>query len=324
MDAVAVPALSAPAVARPWTWWVGTLAAAFLGLVMLVAVWAKMLDPEAFTEQIRNEKLDFLLSASAVALVALFLEAGFGVGLLLGVRRLWLLVPGTILVAFLVFLSGRTYWLDAHGLLPETASCGCFGNLVQRTPAEAFWQDLALLVPALALSFVGRNKRGKMPKVRTGVALVAAAAVAAFAWKAPELPLDDLATRLRPGVAIKDLCVGRGEEAVCLDRAVPELKTGDHLVVMGKLDDPAVTGAIPELNELVAAGSSVVLVSDSPPEEHHRFYWQWGPTFSVSQADTALIRPLYRRLPRSFSLSGGRVKETYSGLPPMATPTSKP
>ncbi|HYG63593.1 MAG TPA: hypothetical protein VEL74_13510, partial [Thermoanaerobaculia bacterium] len=66
----------AAAAGRPRLWWVGTVGALFLGGVLLVAVWAKMLDPLAFAEQIRQEKLDFLLSAEAVALIALALEAG--------------------------------------------------------------------------------------------------------------------------------------------------------------------------------------------------------------------------------------------------------
>ena len=53
---------------RPLLWWIGTFAGAFLGVVLLVAVWAKMLDPMSFAEHIRQEKLDFLLSAEAVAL----------------------------------------------------------------------------------------------------------------------------------------------------------------------------------------------------------------------------------------------------------------
>ena len=324
MDAVASPAAPARPAARPWTWWVGTLGAAFLGLVLLVAVWAKMLDPEAFAEQIANEGLDFLLPARAVALLALGLEAAFGIALLLGVRRLWLLVPVALLVAFLVFLTGRTYWLEAHGLLDQSASCGCFGNLFQRTPGEAFWQDLALLVPALALSFIGRVRTERALKVRVAIALAVAAAVVGFAWKAPQLPLDDLATRLKPGVSVAELCVGRDAEAVCLDRVAPELATGDHLVVMAELDDAALTEAVPALNQRAEAGSSVVLLSASGPEEHQRFFWQWGPAFAVREAPAELLRPLYRRLPRSFEVSGGRVGATFAGLPPKATPATKP
>src|SRR6185436_3309203 len=159
------------------------------------AVWGKALDPSAFAEQIHTEGLDVLLSAQAVALIALALEAGLGLALLLGVRRLWVLVPAALLVAFFVFLTGRAWWMSAHGLR-EAESCGCFGNLVQRTPAEAFWQDLLLLVPALLLAFVARSRSARLPTARLAAALAASIAVALFAWKAPELPLDNLATRL--------------------------------------------------------------------------------------------------------------------------------
>src|SRR3954470_1154705 len=198
-----IAALKSP---RPLLWWVGTFAGAFLGCVLLFAVWAKMIDPGAFATQIQTEGLDFLIPARGVALIALALEAGLGLALLLGLRRLWVLIPATLLVAFFLSLTGRAWWLAAHGGRDASASCGCFGNLVQRTPAQAFWQDLAMLVPPLLLAFVGRGREGRrFPPLRTAVAVLGALAVAAFAWKAPELPVDDLATRLHPGVAVKDI-----------------------------------------------------------------------------------------------------------------------
>ena len=140
-------------------WWLGTFGGAFLGIVLLVAVWAKALDPAAFVEQIHTEGLDgFLLPAQAVALIALALEAGLGLALVLGVRRKWVLVPATLLVAFFLFLTGRSWWLAAHGLRTDAASCGCFGNLVQRTPAEAFRQDAAA-----AGAVAGPGLRGARP-----------------------------------------------------------------------------------------------------------------------------------------------------------------
>ena len=328
---------AAPA-GRPRFWRVGTLAGALLGLVLLVAAWAKAIDPLAFAEQIRTEKLDFLLSAEAVALIALALEVGLGLALLLGVRRLWVMVPATLLVAFFVFLTGRTYWLSAHGQLPEAASCGCFGNLVQRSPGAAFWQDLLMLVPPLLMAWLGRDRRGPLfPPVRT--AMVAAVTVAAlvFSWKAPTLPLDNLATRLRPGVAVHDLCVGAGDEAVCLDGLVSALKQGDHLVVLASLEDPDIAKTVERLNgyaedtastaSAASPGQQVWLLSASTPEQHRAFFWQWGPRFQVIQAPEPLLRPLYRRLPRSFRVKDGRVVETFSGLPPapqLATAQAHP
>lgn len=307
-----------------WRTWLGTIGGAFLGLVLLVAVWAKALDPAAFAEQIRIEGLDVLLSAQAVALIALALEAGIGLALVLGVRRLWVLVPAALLVAFFVFLTGRAWWLSAHGLR-EAESCGCFGNLVQRTPAEAFWQDLLLLVPALLLAFVGRPRSARFPTARIALAAVATVAVALFAWKSPELPLDDLATRLRPGVQIDELCTGGEENPVCLGTVAPDLKTGSHLVVLAKLDDPAFEQSVGSLNDQAGRGDSVLVLSASPEETKQAFFWRFGPKFQIVETPEPLMRPLYRRLPRSFRVQDGRVTETYAGLPELSdnpVPTS--
>lgn len=322
MDSTSV-ATARPAVSKgpshPALWWIGTFGGAFLGAVLLVAVWAKMLDPTAFADQIRLEGLDFLFSAEAVTLIALALETGLGLALLLGVRRKWVLIPSVLLVVFFLFLTGRAWYMTANGLRSEAESCGCFGNLVQRTPAEAFWQDLLMLVPALALAFLGRDRRARIfPPVRTAVALTGAVAVAAFAWKAPELPLDDLATRLKPGVEVASLCVGEGPQLVCLDSMIPELREGEHLVVLAKLDDEALTKSVGALNAFgeQAGNPRLWVLSSSPPEQHRAFFWQWGPRFEIREAPPELLRPLYRRLPRSFLVESGKVVRTFAGMPP--------
>lgn len=322
---------TAPALARAETprapstalWWVGTFAGAFLGGVLLFAVWAKALDPGAFADQIRLEKLDFLLPAQAVALIALALETGLGLALLLGVRRKWVLLPTILLVAFFLFLTGRAWYLTAHGLRSEAEACGCFGNLVQRTPAEAFWQDLLLLVPPLLLAFLGRERRAPLfPPARTAVAVLGALAVVVFAWKAPELPLDDLATRLRPGVQVEGICAGSGDERICLGSIVPELREGEHLVVMSKLDEE-LAKSVDALNSYATDSRSTAdkptlwVLASSTPEELRAFFWKWGPVFEIRETPPELLRPLYRRLPRAFMVKDGRVIRTFRGMPPL-------
>jgi len=307
-------------------WWLGTFAGAFLGCVLLFAVYAKTLDPAAFAEQIHADGLDFALPARGLALIALTLEAGLGLALLFGLRRNWVLVPAALLVAFFLALTGRAWWLAAHGLRPDT-SCGCFGNLVQRTPAEAFWQDLCLLVPPLLLAFVGRDRRApRFPPVRTAVAAAGALAVAAFAWKAPELPLDDLATRLRPGVSVGAFCAGSGAERTCLDSLVPELRQGRHLVVIAQLDDPQLTRSVDALNAYAgdAGNPPLWLLTAATPEQQRAFFWRWGPAFQIRQTPPELLRPLYRRLPRAFTVKDGRVSQTFAGMPPLATNPKTP
>ena len=149
---------------------IGLGAAFLLGAILLLAAWAKLIDPLAFAEQISREGLDFLIPSGGMAILAIGLEIGLGVALVLGIRRRWILWPtGALIVLFLV-LTGRAYWLWSNGLLDEEASCGCFGNLVDRTPAEAFWQDLVMLVPLYLASFLGRPtkallspRRGALP-----------------------------------------------------------------------------------------------------------------------------------------------------------------
>lgn len=306
----------------PGTWLraLGYLGGAVLGLVLLLAAAAKALDPQAFAEQIQAEKLDFLFSASTVALIGLGIEVAVGLALVLGLRRIWVLIPSALLVAFLVFLTARTYVRDLRGEAPA-ASCGCFGNLVQRTPAEAFWQDLLLLLPPLALAFVGRPRGGPFPRGRVAAVALATGAAVAFGAKASDLPLDDFATRLKPGVATSEVCVGEDQEKVCLDSLVPNLASGNHMVVLADLDSATFTGMVPDLNRISraepgqnggGAAEKLVVLSASSPASKTAFFWKFGPAFEVREAPPALLRPLYRRLPRAFTVRDGRVVRTFS------------
>ena len=231
---------------RTWMYLLGSLGGMVLGAVFLVAAWAKALDPAAFAAQIEREGLDFLLSAPVVAAIAVALEVFLGGALLLGVRRGFILWPTAALVVFFLFLTGRTYWQDMQGtLVDDGAGCGCFGNLVERTPAEAFWQDMLLMVPALLLAFTARRtdpawpRSQEKPMVRIGFVGVLTAAALLLAWKAPELPLDDLATRLKPGIDPSALCAGDADNGsrACMNDIVPEMAEGEHLVVLANLED---------------------------------------------------------------------------------------
>jgi len=190
---------------------IGTTGGIVLGAVLLFAAWTKALDLNGFAAQIRTEGLDFLLPARVVASIALALEAGLGLALVLGIRRRWLLITAALLVAFFVFLTGRNYWLVSRGLRSPTESCGCFGDLIVRTPAEAFWQDLLLLIPATVLAFVGRPRpTGSQPWRRLAAATVMALAVVVFAGMVPPKPHIPPEKQLAPTSALRQFSPASG------------------------------------------------------------------------------------------------------------------
>jgi hypothetical protein len=169
-------------------------------------------------------------------LLALALEAGLGAALLFDLRRRPVLIAATLLVVFFLFLTGRAVWREAHGIVDDSGSCGCFGALVDRTPVEAFFQDLLLLVPALAFAWAGRPGARRALALRAVAALALAAATAAFAMAAPRWP-STISDAPAPGVALDEICAGRDAQRVCR-RIWLRARHGEHLVVVVDVDDP--------------------------------------------------------------------------------------
>lgn len=304
--------------AARWRRLLGAVGGILLGVVLLVAVFGKVLDPVAFGEQIRAEGLEIVISARWGAVLALALEAGLGVALLFGLRNRPVLLAATALVALFLFLTGRAAWRDLHGLPPlDSSGCGCFGPLLERSPRAAFLQDFFLLVPGLALAWLGAGRPARWRAMALATAATAVV-VAGLALVSPRLPLDDFATELRPGVGLDELCAGFGLERLCLDEAVPELATGRHLVVIGDVEDPGFAAQVPVLNVYGERGDEplLTLLADLPPGSESRLLFEWAPAFALASAPSALLDPLHRRLPRSFVVEEGRVTSTYSGLPP--------
>lgn len=131
-----------------------TIGGVFVGPVLLVAVWSKMIDPEAFPKVIRAHGLDLGLPAHVLALIALGIEVGLGVALVRTMGHRPILLAASALTALFRFLTDKAYLHALQGRVDEAPSCACFGNLLERMAAQAFWQDVLLQVCALALAWL--------------------------------------------------------------------------------------------------------------------------------------------------------------------------
>jgi hypothetical protein len=283
----------------------GRTCARLLGAVLLLASYAKAVDPQDFVASLREMVPVPATLAFAFGLAVIGYEAGLGTALLGGSRRRGVLVLAT--ATFLIFVGAVAWQLVRPG---EAASCGCFGRLLERTPAQALYEDVAFVILS-GCAWLG----GAAPTAALRpwpVVLVAGTAVA-LALCAPWLPLDDHVTALAPGVTVA---------ATHLDEVVPELRTGRHLVLLLDRADPATSARIVDLNErlkLPGGPTSVWGVADDDSRLAVAFLWSAGPAFQVRSAPPRMLRRLYRTLPRSALIDGGHVVATWSGFPSDAT-----
>jgi uncharacterized membrane protein YphA (DoxX/SURF4 family) len=315
----------------PWRRSIAATGAGIVGGTLLVGAWGKVLDPVAFAQTLKLEGITSWLGSgwyppAVPALLVVAIEVLLGALLVLGVRYPATLVTTGLLVAFFLFLTGRAFWRDAQGIVAgDPASCGCFGNLLDRSPREAFFQDLALLVPGLLLATLALPQKHTLGR-RVALAWLITAAAVTVGWFAPRLPLENLSTRLRPGRELSSICAGRGEERLCLPTLIPELAKGRHVVVLLDLEREGMEGDVESLNNYWLANQSPRLwvLSAATAEQNRAFFWKHGPAFEVREAPPSLLRPLYRTLPRSFLVWDGKVSETWSGLPPIVLAHAKP
>jgi methylamine utilization protein MauE len=277
----------------------GAAAGYVLGGVLLLAASAKAMDPHGFADRLHDMSVPANLAYPGALAVVTF-EAGLGAALLGGSRHSLVLLAST--ATFVMFVGIVTWQLAWPG---ETGSCGCFGQLFERTPRQALYEDVGFV----ALSGVAWLGRPRPRGLRWRPSLLGAVAALALAVCSPSLPLDNEVTALAPGATV---------EATQLDRIAPELRAGRHLVLLLDRAAPATRARIPDLNEhlqLPHGATPVVGFADDDPALAAAFLWAAGPAFEVHGAPTRLLRRLYRTLPRSALFDGGHVIATWTGFP---------
>ncbi len=300
----AAPLADAAPVARAWTHRVGTAAGVLLGLVLLYSSWGKALDPYGTGEIYARRGLLPAALAGYVVILTVAVEAALAAALLVDLRRRAVLLLTTLMMAA---FFGLTTWEYFHPPV-DGSSCGCFGNLVSRSPGQAAAQDGFFLLLA-GLAWIGRpGARPGRGTLRWAVPAVFFVVALALAAGAPVLFGDELATRLKPGAKVADLR---------LDEIVPEMQRGTSLVLLVDRGDAATKAAVTKINELVLNNAPVSVFAIAEPNEElaTAFTWEAAPAFDVREAPYALLKPLYRTLPRALLVTDGTVVKTWTGLP---------
>ncbi len=303
------------AAARPrttaWPRWFGAAAGFLLGLVLLYSSWAKALDPHGTGEIYARKGLLPASLATAVVLAGVGVEAALAFALLSNFRRRLVLLGATLLMLGFFGLTTYEFFVPSK----DASSCGCFGNLIVRTPGQAVIQDGLFLVFAL-FAWVGAP-RGRAPLARWAVPVAGFVLAVTLGVLAPKLPVDNLATRLKPGVKVASLKI---------DEILPELQRGRSFVILIDRGDEKMVDQVKRINEQLALKQGLPLNVLGLAEDNEnlatQFQWSAGPAFEVRSAPYTTIKPLYRKLPRSFVVQDGVVTRVWNGIPDDATLTS--
>jgi hypothetical protein len=276
------------------------LGVAFAGFMFLAAGLIKALDPLGFTEQITYD-LPFLEPlAYPLALAGTLVEILLGTAYLLGIRHRLLIATGLIMVVIFLAITVPKIGTD------EAAGCGCFGNFVIRTPAETATEDL-LMMAGLLLGLAGGSGARLVPWRWTVLGLAALVGVIVPPL-APSLPLDNFATRLKPGATVVD---------IQFRDPIPELEFGRHIVILNETLLEACEEVPESLYQLADSSPDTRFWYVLPSEEGGREGVTWLCLFGAEVVDVPrpVVRTLYRTLPRSFEMVDGTVTRTWEGFP---------
>ncbi len=296
-----------PHALAPVARFVGHLCRLGLAFIFLSAGGLKALDPNGFAHEVAQYGLLQGGLATAFAYVMIPVEVALGVALLLNFRTVRSLSAAIVLLLMFVGAIGFAIVTDR-----PVEDCGCFGRYTPRTLQQSLVEDLGFLAAGLFGLSVLRGARTEREVPRTGRwkgPVVAAVALLSgvFTVASPRLPLDDVATILRPGVSWDGLGIALAEA---------DLGEGRWLVALLALDQAPSAAAVEELNAMAGdAPYRIVGLYAEDDAVYNEFFWTKGPAFPLYHIAPSDMKQLQRRLPRFAAVSGGEVRETWTGVP---------
>lgn len=275
-----------------------------IAIVFLIAALSKALDPPSFIDQIAS----YGILPGLAPFGAWFFIA---VECLLAGMLIVNLYPRTAQVGaggLLLLFSGVTAYAIATGSLEN---CGCFGNIMPRTPQETLVEDLVMLAGIIFAAIVTWKRQPKptVPKFAVVMALGLAGILVGVFHK--QLPVDDLSTQLKPGAEFTSWPT---------EGLYTNLNEGTHVVFLFNLQIENLETQVQRMNEIAQSEdvkSAIGLITDGP-EQLTALMFQYGTGFPAGALEPRFARNLYRALPRTFVIHDGTVVETWSAIPDLA------
>ena len=220
---------------------VARVAQLLMGVVMLIAGAAKVWDPVLFywasmpSAQMLGVPPEWWPRVGRLAQIISPFECALGLSLLLNWRPRLVYPVATALIAFFAALAAYGWKLGV------TSNCGCFGALVDRTPAEATIENSAMLL-AVGFAWWGTRSLPSTRPLGRWVAVVTAASVVVLGMRfLPEVDRLDGS----------DLQVGVNLEDVDLNDLDIDLGEGKYLVELFSPTCGRCRNAVPKLNKWV-------------------------------------------------------------------------
>ncbi len=285
---------------------IARLLAAVVALIFIAASGIKAFDPAGFAEQIASYHILPGSLSLAAAWFFIIVEFTLAAALLLHVKP-ELFIP--LMMVLLAGFIGVTVYALAQGI---GGNCGCFGNVVHRTPQQTLLEDLLMLAALLFSFIVLRNDPRRMRGLKAPLLLAAAALlIAGVTGFHDRLPVDTYVTELR---------VGRRFTSWPTENLYLDLNSGRRLVFLFTTGSRQIEQEIREMNAVAqtkGTPQAVGLIIDGSAGLN-TLVFQYGVSFPIGALEPRFAKNLYRSLPRAFLLDQGVVRQVWNGIPTPA------
>jgi uncharacterized membrane protein YphA (DoxX/SURF4 family) len=301
--------------------WAPIVCAVLIGLVFILAAALKVYDPFSFYTQIRGYKLVGHGLGKALAFALPPMEMAMGLAAVLGFyRRYACMCICGLLIVFLI-ATGHAW---ATG---STENCGCFGELLARSPKATFFEDLVFLGLAVVGMF-GRDHLERVGKLEIRswykAAVVAVVMVASFSISAAQGAFRIRAGGiLRPGLDVSGWKLTELSVDGYVKKGVKiNLLKGTHLLIFYSPMCKHCWQTVPRVQELsrIKELASVVGVShDRHQPRLFRFFVKGmndrGATYPLVTMKWVDYRKLTRSVPKTVVIKTGVVRQVLKGVP---------